>query len=59
VIVMPTDSPEVKQRATRDYGAEIVLSDRATVSREELGGRIAGERNLTVIPPYDHAHIIA
>jgi threonine dehydratase len=59
VIVMPTDSPEVKQRATRDYGAEIVLYDRATTSREELGGRIASERGLTVIPPYDHAHIIA
>jgi threonine dehydratase len=59
LIVMPTDSPEVKQRATRDYGAEIVLYDRATTSREELGGRIAAERKLTVIPPYDHAHIIA
>lgn len=59
VIVMPTDSPEVKQRATRGYGAEIVLYDRATVSREELGGKIAAERGLTVIPPYDHAHIIA
>jgi threo-3-hydroxy-L-aspartate ammonia-lyase len=59
LIVMPTDAPEVKQRATRDYGAEIVLYDRATTSREELGGHIAAERKLTVIPPYDHAHIIA
>jgi threonine dehydratase len=59
VIVMPTDSPKVKLEATRGYGGEIVLYDRSEQSREELGRRIADERRLTVIPPYDHPDIIA
>jgi threonine dehydratase len=59
VIVMPADSPKVKLEATRGYGGEIVLYDRSEQSREELGRRIADERRLTVIPPYDHPDIIA
>lgn len=59
LIVMPDDSPEVKQRATRGYGAEIVLYDKRKAAREELGRKLATERGMTVIPPYDHADIIA
>lgn len=59
VIVMPDDAPAVKLAATRGYGAEVVLYDKHTASREELGARLAAERGLTVIPPYDHAEIIA
>jgi threonine dehydratase len=58
-IVMPEDAPAVKQAATRGYGAEVVLYDPRTASREALGGRIAAERGLTVIPPFDHPHVIA
>ncbi|MEG3881313.1 threo-3-hydroxy-L-aspartate ammonia-lyase [Microcoleus sp. herbarium19] len=58
-VVMPADAPKVKQAATRGYGAEIVLYDRSEVSREELTARIAAERNLTIIPPYDDARVIA
>jgi threonine dehydratase len=58
-IVMPRDAPAVKQEATRGYGAEVVLYDPATASREELGRAIAGERGLTVVPPFDHPHVIA
>ena len=58
-IVMPGDAPAVKQAATRGYGAEVVLYDPRTASREALGGRIATERGLTVIPPFDHPHVIA
>ncbi|HEY2944192.1 MAG TPA: pyridoxal-phosphate dependent enzyme, partial [Vicinamibacteria bacterium] len=53
-IVMPSDAPAVKAEATRGYGGEIVTYDRARVRREELGARIARERSLEVIPPYDH-----
>lgn len=59
LIVMPDDSPEIKQRATRGYGAEIVLYSKRERTREELGGKLARERGMTIIPPYDHADIIA
>lgn len=58
-IVMPKDAPEVKQNATRSYGAEVILYDRAEIIREALAGNLANQRGLTVIPPYDHPHIIA
>ena len=58
-IVMPADAPEVKRAATQGYGAEIVFYDRAKVKREGLAQRLAEERRLVLIPPYDHADIIA
>jgi threonine dehydratase len=58
VIVMPADAPKVKVEATRGYGAEVVLYEKHE-DREALAGRIASERGLTVIPPYDHPHIVA
>ena len=59
VIVMPSDAPPVKLAATRGYGAEVILYDSAREDREAIGARIAAERGLTLIPPYDHPHIIA
>jgi threonine dehydratase len=59
VIVMPSDAPEVKRLATEGYGGEVVLFDRAREDREEIGRRLARDRGLTLIPPYDHPHIIA
>ena len=59
VIVMPQDAPAVKVAATRGYGAEVVLYDRATMSREVLAAQIAGGRGLTVIPPFDHPDVVA
>ena len=59
IIVMPADAPAVKLAATRDYGAEIVLYDRDHEDREAMGRKLAGERGLAVIPPYDHPDIIA
>ncbi|HUR34439.1 MAG TPA: pyridoxal-phosphate dependent enzyme, partial [Vicinamibacterales bacterium] len=59
VIVMPSDSPEVKRDATAGYGAEIVLYEREAEDREAIGRRLAEERGLAVIPPYDHPDIIA
>ncbi|MBK7404556.1 MAG: threo-3-hydroxy-L-aspartate ammonia-lyase [Phycisphaerales bacterium] len=65
VIVMPANAPDVKLRATRAYLADapgpsdVVVYDPATTVREELGGAIAKDRGLTVIPPYDHPHVIA
>jgi threonine dehydratase len=59
VIVMPSDAPAVKRIATASYGGEVVLYDRDREDREEIGRRLAGERGLTLVPPYDHPHIIA
>lgn len=59
VIVMPHDAPSVKVEATRGYGGEIVFYDRYTEDREALGQRLAAERGLTLIPPYDHPHVMA
>ena len=60
VIVMPADAPAVKVAGTRAYGAEVVFYDRAAgQSRQELAAKIAAERGSTVIPPFDHAHVIA
>jgi threonine dehydratase len=59
VIVMPSDAPAVKRIATEGYGGEVVLYDRDREDREAIGKRLAAERRLTLIPPYDHPHIIA
>lgn len=58
-IVMPDDAPVVKQTATQNYGAEVILYHRQTTNREELAEKLASDRHLTLIPPYDHPHIIA
>jgi threonine dehydratase len=58
-IVMPESAPRAKLEATRGYGAEVITYDPAGESREELAHRIAAERGLTVIPPYDHPDIVA
>ncbi len=58
-IVMPADAPAVKRAATEQYGGEIVTYDRARESREAIGCRLAQERGLTVIPPFDHPDVIA
>jgi len=59
VIVMPSDAPAVKRIATEGYGGEVILYDRDNEDREAIGKRLASERGLTLIPPYDHPHIIA
>jgi threonine dehydratase len=58
-IVMPSDAPAIKLAATRGYGAEVITYDRMTEDREALARRIAAERGLSLIPPYDHREVIA
>jgi threonine dehydratase len=59
VIVMPEDAPAVKLAATRGYGAEVITYDTRRTTREALGAKIAAERGLAVVPPYDHPHVVA
>jgi threo-3-hydroxy-L-aspartate ammonia-lyase len=58
-IVMPEDAPAAKLDATRGYGAEIVPYDRWRESREEIGARLAGERGLELVRPYDDPLVMA
>jgi threonine dehydratase len=57
-IIMPHDAPELKVRATRGYGGEVIVYDRYKENREEIGRRLAQERGMTLIPPYDHPDVI-
>jgi threonine dehydratase len=59
VIIMPADAPQLKIDNTRALGAEVVLYDRATESREEIGARLEAERGLTLVKPYDEPQVIA
>jgi threo-3-hydroxy-L-aspartate ammonia-lyase len=57
-IVMPEDAPKVKLEATRGYGGQVVTYSRG-VDREELAARLVKDKNLVLIPPFDHPHIVA
>ncbi|MDQ0070294.1 threonine dehydratase [Variovorax boronicumulans] len=59
VIVMPKDAPAAKVAATQGYGAEVVLYDRFTEDREALTKKLAQERGMTMIPPYDHPDVLS
>jgi threonine dehydratase len=56
---MPEDAPQAKVDATRAYGAEVVLYDREMQSREDLGARIAREKNAIMVPPFDDELVMA
>ena len=58
-IVMPEDAPLAKIEGTRSYGADVVLYDRYTQSREEIGAKLAKEQSAKLIPPYDDERVIA
>ena len=58
-IVMPHDAPPAKVAATQGYGASVVGYDRYTEDREQIGRDLAERDGLTLIPPYDHADVIA
>lgn len=58
-IVMPTDAPKVKLEATRGYGAEVVMYDASNEDRQKIAEKLAAERGFTLIPPFDHPHILA
>jgi threonine dehydratase len=58
-IVMPADAPAAKIDATRGYGGTVVLYDRYTQNREQIGADLAAKHGLTLIPPFDHPDVLA
>ena len=59
VIVMPTNAPTAKRAATEGYGAEVVLYDPETATREAVANALLEERGYTLIPPFNHPQVIA
>jgi len=59
VIVMPHDAPAAKVAATKGYGGSVIVYDRYREDREAIGRKLADERGMTLIPPYDHPDVIA
>jgi threonine dehydratase len=58
-IVMPADAPLSKRERTKAYGAEVVLYDRDTESREDIAQGIAARTGATLVPPFDDPKIVA
>lgn len=59
VIVMPDDAPAIKRAATEGYGAQVVEYNPAEADRKQLAEQLAAEHGYTIVPPYDHPHVIA
>lgn len=59
VIVMPADAPKLKIVNTRGYGAEVVLYDRIKEDRVAIGKKLAAERGLVLVPPFDDFYVMA
>ena len=58
-IVMPTNAPEVKRRAVIGYGGLVVPCEPTLEARESTAARVVAETGGTLVPPYDHADVIA
>lgn len=58
-IVMPSDAPQSKRKATEAYGAGVVEYDRYAQKRESIAEELRKEHKLTLIPPFDDPYVIA
>jgi len=59
VVVVPTNAPAAKRQAAEAYGAEIVLHERDKTRREGVAGELQRKHGYTLIPPFNHPHVIA
>ncbi len=59
VIVMPSNAPDVKKRATAALGAEIVEVGPASSDRKQKAEELEAQHGYVMIPPYDDEQIIA
>ena len=58
-VVMPNNAPRFKRNATAAHGATIIDYDPADKRREEISANLAKTHGYTLVPPFDHPHIIA
>jgi threonine dehydratase len=59
VIVMPSDAPALKKARVEADGAEVVVVGTSSEERQNVAERIAAERGLAIIPPFDDDRVIA
>jgi threonine dehydratase len=59
VVVMPETAPAVKVTGVRRWGGEVVFAGRTSEDRQQRAEAIAAQRELAIVPPFDHADIIA
>jgi threonine dehydratase len=59
IVVMPETAPRVKVQGVRSYGAEVVIAGRTSDERRQVAEALASERQMTLVPPFDHEWIIA
>jgi threonine dehydratase len=59
LVAMPSDAPAIKVESTRRWGAEITFFERRATDRNALAAALAADRGATIIPPFDHPHVIA
>ncbi len=58
-IVMPDNAPIIKRKATESYGAQVVEYNPDIESRENIADQIIKNGQLSLIPPFNHPHILA
>lgn len=58
-IVMPENSPDVKKRAVKGYGAEITFCESTQQAREATLEEVVQQTDATFIHPYNDPRIIA
>lgn len=58
-VVMPEDAPAIKREATEGYGARVILYDPEIRNREDIARELQQQQGFTMIPPFDHIHVVA
>lgn len=58
-IVMPSNAPAVKRRAVEGYGGRVIECEPTLESREATAARVVAETGAVLVPPFDHADVIA
>jgi threonine dehydratase len=59
VVVMPQTASRLKIARVKEYGAEVILEGTTSLERKARAEAEAAARGLTMVPPFDHAAIIA
>lgn len=58
-IVMPSNSSAIKKEAVKNYDGQIIECEPNLESRLSVAAEVQAQTGATMIPPFDHPHIIA
>jgi threonine dehydratase len=58
-VVMPSDAPDAKQSAVRDFGGRITFCEPTLAARESTAEQVIAETGAQLIHPYDDYRIVA